>query len=878
MLQYLNTFLVDCSVKLDDLLHELLDNGVLGEVIAHEHVVEWCKGSKPYADILLTVANEYKPRATVTFGRWFDSRKTHLEAMFGGYIVIRFPSISQRIYRWARTPPATPAPADPSLSDDEPDAASPALDVEDNHSESVANESAGQAESLQETRQGRPELSVVYDNHSESVNRYLGNKELAKISRSQPTAIRICIITAELNYITMKLPDQVPAASHVEEPSETSSPSQERQPGRTGEEDASAGPCELPALSSVPYHAGISTNMEIPVQLWMYSHQHITNGAEGDIASSSSPMKALDSSEQDMKTLVSQGIKPVEGNLGELTKIQDATRLQYQYHQLPDLQKNIAHHQQQSHQCPDLRQNVLHIQISPMSQRITESVVDPQALGTKLQGVEQFVQLLRLHLQPNADIANMLETGLRALIEHYLAPIQERVHMHIQYLEEVQPYIVGGQQQLHQHQQQLLQCHQHLRCIHETINQIRPHDHMTHPMLKDACSKTPETSHSDLRAAIQCVSPILRPPTPTPAQPASSSHSQRPTFPQAFLVAREDQSQLSLHRAIRIFPLCQIPSVMDESQEQYHLTAHKGWTVKYPRNFEHRHRKSIKRVTRAMNYVVRGAETAASIMASIPSHPGDIATSALTSLERVVDNKDRLNRAGINFKDMLSPQLITDSHQKEAMMELLFGATVSDEQIDVAGNGNENTAWICNHCLACVQKGEPIDLTNYLTLSQYEPLIKREPEVEVILHNSMSVMVLTKTFSTQSKTHKIIIRIEPAYFETRTEGAPRNSIVHMFNELGRALKRQKALIHLEIHGNSVDGGVFAGLRAVLTCQSLENLHISGIPCFLQENITIKCQRLRVLTLQEVLVDTEQAVGNLAILMKTNSGLTSITLT
>jgi len=81
------------KIKLDDLLHELLDNGVLGEVIAHEYVVGRRKGSKPYADILLTVANEYKPQATATFGRWFDSRKTHLEAKFGGYIVIRFPSI-----------------------------------------------------------------------------------------------------------------------------------------------------------------------------------------------------------------------------------------------------------------------------------------------------------------------------------------------------------------------------------------------------------------------------------------------------------------------------------------------------------------------------------------------------------------------------------------------------------------------------------------------------------------------------------------------------------------------------------------------------------------------------------------------------------------
>ncbi|KAK3806685.1 MAG: hypothetical protein J3Q66DRAFT_421371 [Benniella sp.] len=267
------------------------------------------------------------------------------------------------------------------------------------------------------------------------------------------------------------------------------------------------------------------------------------------------------------------------------------------------------------------------------------------------------------------------------------------------------------------------------------------------------------------------------------------------------------------------------------------------------------------------------------LVTTIPSHPGDIATSALTSLGRVVDNKDRLNRAGINYKDMLLPQLITDSHQKEAMMELLFGAAVSDEQIDVAGDGNENTTWICNQCLACVQKGEPINLTNYLTLSQYEPLINREPEVEVTLHNSMSVKAFTTTLSTQSNTHTIIIRIDPAYFEARAEGAPRSSIAHMFNELGRALQYQTALIHLEIHGNSVDGGVFAGLRAALKCRSLKTLHISGIPCFLQEeNITIKCRRLKNLTLQGVLVNTEQAVNNIDALVRTSSSLTSIRVT
>ncbi|KAK3806684.1 MAG: hypothetical protein J3Q66DRAFT_375011 [Benniella sp.] len=275
---------------------------------------------------------------------------------------------------------------------------------------------------------------------------------------------------------------------------------------------------------------------------------------------------------------------------------------------------------------------------------------------------------------------------------------------------------------------------------------------------------------------------------------------------------------------------------------------------------------------------------------NIPGFLGNMTTSAVTSFEQIVDNKDRLKRAGINYKDTLSPQLITDSHQKEAMEELLSSTDshqkeAMEEPLSSAGASNvrhdfevENgrTIRVCNHCHGCLQGNVPIDLTNYLMLSQYTYLSKRDPEVEVTLHNSMTVEVLTKTFSTQSKTHKIIIRIEPAYFETRTEGAPRNSIVHMFNELGRALKRQKALTHLEIHGNSADGGVFVGLRAVLKCRSLQTLHVSGIPCFLQEkNITIKCRRLKNFTIEGVLVNTKPAVSNIVAMRRTSSILTSI---
>jgi len=274
-----------------------------------------------------------------------------------------------------------------------------------------------------------------------------------------------------------------------------------------------------------------------------------------------------------------------------------------------------------------------------------------------------------------------------------------------------------------------------------------------------------------------------------------------------------------------------------------------------------------------MNHVVRGAETAASTIVNLSS-PGNMTTSALTSLQQIVDNKDRLNRAGINQKDIFTPQVITDIHQKEALDELLSSVGASNEQHHFEV-GDGRTIRICDYCHDCLERGVPISLADYLMLSQHTALLNRDPVVETTLHNSTSVKVFTSTFSTPSDTHKIIIRIDPAYFEERPEGSPRNAIRHGFNELARVLKCQKKLMHLEIHGNSTNGTLFAGLRDVFQCESLETLHVSGIPCFLQvENIAIKCRRLRVVTLQ-VLVNTEHAVSNIEALMRSNPCLTSV---
>ncbi|KAG0239633.1 hypothetical protein BGX31_002606 [Mortierella sp. GBA43] len=312
------------------------------------------------------------------------------------------------------------------------------------------------------------------------------------------------------------------------------------------------------------------------------------------------------------------------------------------------------------------------------------------------------------------------------------------------------------------------------------------------------------------------------------------------------------------------------------------MTAHRGYTLKYPKDTEHRNREIIKRTVRVVSHIVRGAEAAGGFVGNVSSHPGNFAMSVLTSLEHKVENRARLNRAGIDPKNMFVPQFITDEHQKEAMEELLRKAAASNGDHSITGNltgidlHNGRTIWVCDRCLGSLRRGDPIDERSFLALSQYKPLIMREPKVEVILRNSVSVIVFNEIFAKSSKTTKIVIHIEPAYFEApeRSTGACRNSITHLFNDLGQAIANQKALTHLEIHGRSItDGGLYVGLQAVLKCPSLKALHVSGISCFLQgEKIALKSKRLKELTLQGVTVDSVQAENNLGTLLLRNTGL------
>ncbi|KAF9919699.1 hypothetical protein BGZ65_011893, partial [Modicella reniformis] len=349
----------------------------------------------------------------------------------------------------------------------------------------------------------------------------------------------------------------------------------------------------------------------------------------------------------------------------------------------------------------------------------------------------------------------------------------------------------------------------------------------------------------------------------------------------------EDHSYLRLHKAIRVIALCQATSITDGRENSFHTTGHGGYTIKCPGNFGHRYRNGIKRLTKVTRHTVRGIETAAGFVTNVASHPGDAAVSALSSLHRKVDNRARLNRAGIDPDKFFSIQFVVDAHQKKTMEELLRGAANVNGQPNITGDlkgivlEDGRTLWVCDKCHDCLQRGVCIGETNILTLAQYTSLVKRESEMNVTLCNPESVAILTETFTNPTKTKKMSIRIDPEYFEApeRTIGSRFNSIVDLFRNLGAVLQGQKVLTHLEIHGNSTSGEVYNGLQSVLKCRSLESLYVSGIPCFLQgKDLRMNCQRLKKLVLQGVHIDTEQAANNLRTLIGMSSGLKSLTVT
>lgn len=361
----------------------------------------------------------------------------------------------------------------------------------------------------------------------------------------------------------------------------------------------------------------------------------------------------------------------------------------------------------------------------------------------------------------------------------------------------------------------------------------------------------------------------------TSLQSILSENSTRPRFrpstdtvPDVYVVVPlpEEPSYPIVFQKARIIPLCQGPSLVGRRDDPFHMTSHRGYAFQRPKRI-------------AMRPVVRGVDQTATRTEAAGGAMIKVSNSPVTLLSEFIALKSgcfRIYRTGINPKIMLVPQVVMGSYQKKAMKELLRMAVTFTRESSITGGlkgivlGDGRTIWVCNQCHDCLQRDDPIETTDFLTISQYRPLVKRDPEVEVTLTNATSVIVFAETFTKPSKTTKIVIHIEPRSFETPEQVAdPRNSpIVNLFNNLGRVLKRQKALKHLEIYGDATTNGEqYIGLQAVLKCPSLETLHISGIPCFLQgEKISIKSKSLKEFTSQGVLVDTAQAANNLGSLV------------
>ncbi|KAG0222852.1 hypothetical protein BGX31_008827, partial [Mortierella sp. GBA43] len=244
----------------------------------------------------------------------------------------------------------------------------------------------------------------------------------------------------------------------------------------------------------------------------------------------------------------------------------------------------------------------------------------------------------------------------------------------------------------------------------------------------------------------------------------------------------------------------------------------------------------------------------------------------------------RLDAIGIDTDNMFSIQAVVDDNQQKEMEWLLRRAVSTGQDITGGLKGivleGGHTIWICPQCLKRLCSRKPVD-PSYVALEQYKLLTMRDPNMELSLCNDLSVVFLTRNLSmTAGTATKLVIHIMHAYFESieqsEVEMSRRKAITELFNKLGKAISRQKKLVHLEIHGHSANGNmypgqVYCGLIAVLRCQSLKSLRISGIPSFLQgKNISMKCRKLERLSLQDLVVNTEQAANNLCALTGTQA--------
>ena len=215
---------------------------------------------------------------------------------------------------------------------------------------------------------------------------------------------------------------------------------------------------------------------------------------------------------------------------------------------------------------------------------------------------------------------------------------------------------------------------------------------------------------------------------------------------------------------------------------------------------------------------------------------------------------------------------------------LLYAARAPDSTRGLTGNlkgiiiqRTGRTIWVCHECYDTMLMGKPITTRQITSLDDYSLLTTKNTEFNVTLTCSASLIIFTKTLFRSRDTKKVIIRIDPAYFETleRTHGAQFNAISNQFNDLGEALSKM-SLSSFELYGNITNGKMYAGLKDDLKCRTLQRLVICGAPLFLQSrDISNNYRRLTQLVLDDVRIDTTAAANNLQKLLSCNTVLSSL---
>ncbi|KAG0222848.1 hypothetical protein B0O80DRAFT_440395 [Mortierella sp. GBAus27b] len=344
--------------------------------------------------------------------------------------------------------------------------------------------------------------------------------------------------------------------------------------------------------------------------------------------------------------------------------------------------------------------------------------------------------------------------------------------------------------------------------------------------------------------------------------------------------------------AVRFIVPCQGPSLLSRGRDSFHVTGHDGYTIKYPREMEHRHRNGAKATFSGLKILLKLLGMSARA-AHLPIPPTEQATSILSSFIATADNKARLDAIGIDPRKF-SIQVVKDANQQKEMERLLRMAVSTGQ--DPSGTQNitgglkgidledGRTLWICSECQKCLRRRKSVK--DYMTLMHYKVLVMGGPDMEVTLCNDLSVSELTRSLSGTSAT-KLVINIVHGFFEriekTQDEESRRKAIVELFNQLGQAISRQKELVHLEIHGGGTANGslytgkVYTGLNGAFKCRSLKTVRISGIPCLLQDrDVPIKCQDLENLSLHGIPFSANESIDNFHKLIGTNPDLASLT--